>query len=459
MSERLQGGTIVAVSTPSGCGGVGIVRLSGPNALDISLAIFRPKKNATNIPPGRAVFGVVADPEDGRPFDEGFLLYFRAPRSYTGEDVVELDLHGSPVLLDEVVRLAVKQGARPAEPGEFTLRAFLAGRIDVLQAEAVDDLIRATSLLQAKSAFRGVEGALSRKIAFLRREVISLSAEIEAEIEFPEENLPSSPDRYVEKIDRIHSETAGLIESYHRGRFLSRGVTIALVGRTNSGKSTLFNNLLKEERAIVTPFAGTTRDFLRERFRLKDASFNLIDMAGLGRPGSPVEREGIERGIKIAAEADGLLFLLDGSREMTQSDRKMILSYRDRKVILIVNKADLGKKIRAAALRRLCPGFPIVSVSALKGTGIGDLRELIYRTFRPLEAAEDLVVFRKRDRLFLEEMSAHLLQAKKNLLFGEPIETVAEEAREIVSVIARMTGEIRPDDILNEVFSRFCIGK
>jgi tRNA modification GTPase len=459
VSQRPLGETIVAVSTPSGHGGIGIIRLSGPDALRIAQSLFRPKRKTAKIPPGRAVFGAVADPEDGRPFDEGFLLYFQAPRSYTGEDVVELNLHGSPVLLDEVVRLAIRRGARPAEAGEFTLRAFLSGRIDVLQAEAIDDLIRATSLAQAKSAFRGVEGALSRKMNSLRRAVISLAAEIEAEIEFPEENRAASRAHYIERIERIFADTAALLRSYERGRALSRGATLALVGRTNSGKSTLFNNLLGESRAIVTPFAGTTRDFLRERFRFKDASFNLIDMAGLGRPGSPVEREGIRRGVRIAAEADGLLLLLDGSRKIAASDHRLIESYRGRKVILIINKIDLGKKIRPADLRLLYPDVPLAAISALRCTGVEALRELIYRMFRPPEETEDPVVFRKRDKLLLEEMSARLLQAKEILRAGDPIEMIAEEAREIVSVIARMTGEIRPDDILNDIFSRFCIGK
>ncbi len=459
MSDRIPSGTIVAVSTPPGHGGIGIVRLSGPEALAIALRFFRPKKISTRYSPGRAIFGSVADPADGRPFDEGFLLYFKGPRSYTGEDIVELNLHGSPVLLDEVVRLAVGEGARTAGPGEFTLRAFLSGRLDFLQAEAVDDLIRSTSLVQAKSAFRGVEGALSRKISALRGAVISLSAGIEAEIEFPEDRRPVPRSFHADKIDRIISGIAALLQSYEKARALARGVTLALVGRTNSGKSTLFNNLLEESRAIVTPFPGTTRDFLRERFRLRDASFLLVDMAGLGRPGSPIEREGILRGKKIAAEADGLLLLLDGSRAFADSDRRLIESFRGRKVILVLNKTDLAAKVRVSDLRRCYPGIPVAAVSALKGAGIDALRNLIYRMFRPLDSADDLLVFRKRDKLLLEEMSVRLLRAKKIVLSGGLIETVAEEAREVVSVIARMTGEIRTDDILDDIFSRFCIGK
>jgi len=459
VSDQTLSGTIAAVSTPPGHGGIGIVRLSGPDALSIARALFRPKRKAARIDPGRAVFGSVADPADGRPFDEGFLLYFKAPRSYTGEDVIELNLHGSPVLLEEVVRLAVREGARTAGPGEFTLRAFLSGRLDFLQAEAIDDLIRSTSLVQAKSAFRGVEGALSRKIKALREAVISLSAGIEAEIEFPEENRPAGGAQYADKIDRICADVEALLRSYETGRELVRGVTLALVGRPNSGKSTLFNNLIEESRAIVTPFPGTTRDFLREKFRLKDASYTLIDMAGLGRSGSPIEREGILRGRELAAEADGLLLVLDGSRALTAPDRRLVESYRDRKVILVLNKSDLPPKIRIADLRRFWPKPPAVAISALKGSGLASLREAIYQKFRPPDPREDVIVFRKRDKLLLEEISVRLARAKKMILGGGSIETFAEEAREIVTVIARMTGEIRPDDILNDIFSRFCVGK
>lgn len=459
MSDRDLGGTIVAVSTPPGHGGIGIVRLSGPAALDIARALFRMKGTSAEIEPGRALFGSVVDPGDGRPFDEGFLLYFQSPRSYTGEDVVELNLHGSPVLLDEIVRLAVRQGARPAGPGEFTLRAFLSGRLDFLQAEAIDDLIRSTSLVQAKSAYRGVEGALSKKIAALRGAIISLAAAIEAEIEFPEENRPLPGRSYADNIDRIYSDVDALLKSYEKGRELARGATIALVGRTNTGKSTLFNNLIEEERAIVTPIPGTTRDFLREKIRLGDATFTLVDMAGWERSESPIEREGIRRGKKIAAESEGLLLLLDGSRPLSSKDRRLIDFFRERKIILVVNKSDLPPKIRIADLRRLYPGTPAAAVSALTGKGLRPLRTMIYRKFRPLQPADDIIVFRKRDKLLLEEISVRLLKTRKIILGGGPIETVAEEAREIVSVIGRMTGEIRADDILNDIFSRFCIGK
>jgi tRNA modification GTPase len=451
--------TIVAVSTPPGAGGIGIVRLSGPASLKIARSLFRPKAPTRRYDSGRAVLGSIIDPGDGRPFDEGFLLYFKAPRSYTGEDVVELNLHGSPVILEETVRLTVRLGARPALPGEFTLRAYLSGRIDFLQAEAVDDLIRSNSLLRAKSAFRGVEGALSKKIGALRKDVIALIGRIEADIEFPDERPGMSKKHIFDKIDPIISEVDALVRSYKKGLALSRGVTVALIGRANSGKSTLFNDLLEEPRAIVTPYPGTTRDYLREKIHIKDASFTLVDMAGLGRPGSPVEREGIRRGEKIAAEADGLLLLLDGSRRLAAADRALVESYRKRKIILVLNKTDLPEKTSIADVRRLFPELPTIGISALKGNGLAELRTMIHDRFLPLLPSGEIVIFREREKLLLEELSARLAVLEEMVAGDRPIETVAEEARDVVAVIGRLTGEIRADDVLDDIFSRFCIGK
>jgi len=451
--------TIVAVSTPPGPGGIGVVRLSGPASLKIARTLFRPNGPKRIGEPGRAVLGSVADPGDGRPFDEGFLLYFHAPRSYTGEDVVELHVHGSPIILEEIVRLTVRQGARPALPGEFTLRAYLTGRLDFLQAEAVDDLIRSTTLARARSAFQSIEGVLSKKIAAVRAGVIAWIARIEADIEFSEEGRAVSKKYYIDKIDKIYSNVETLIRSYARGQALGRGVTIALVGRPNSGKSTLFNDLLEEPRAIVTPFPGTTRDYLRETIRIKCASFNLVDMAGLGRSGSPVEREGIRRGKKIAAGADGLLLLLDGSRRFSSADAALVESYRKRKMILVLNKTDLPEKTSPASVSRRFPDLPLAAISALTGNGLAALRQMIHDLFLPLIPSEDVIVLRERDKLLLEEVAVRLFQAREMILRERPIELAAEEAREIVAIIGRLTGEIRADEILDDIFSRFCIGK
>ena len=451
--------TIVAVSTPPGSGGIGIVRLSGPAALKIARSFFRPRTPARGFDPGRAVFGAIIDPGDGRPFDEGFLLHFAAPRSYTGEDVVELHLHGSPVILEEIVRLAVRRGARPALPGEFTLRACLSGRMDFLQAEAVDDLIRSPSLRRAKAAFRGVAGDLSKRIAALRTEIIALTARIEADIEFPDERPKTSLKYIFNKIDRIKSTIDALLRGYLRGLELSRGVTVALVGRANSGKSTLFNVLLEEPRAIVTPYPGTTRDYLRETVQIKDAAFTLVDMAGLGRPGSPVEREGIRRGEKIAAEADALLVLLDGSRRLAAADRALVESYRKKKIILVLNKTDLPAKTKIADVQEAFPALPVIGISALKGDGVAELQTMIHDRFRPLLPRGEIILFRKREKLLLEDLAARLENVREAAAAGRPLETIAEDVRALVGVIGRLTGEVRDDDVLDDIFSRFCIGK
>jgi len=451
--------TIVAVSTPPGPGGIGVVRLSGPQALPIAKSLFQPRAKDKAINPNRAVFGVFQDPQNDRPLDEGFLLYFKAPRSYTGEDVVEFSLHGSPVVLEEIVRLSVVRGARPALRGEFTLRAFLFGRLDILQAEAVDDLIKANSLAQARLAFRGIEGALSKKIDGLRKETIGLIARIEAEIEFPEDGLPVSDRRLLGQIDRIAGSIETLIRSHATGAALAGDVTLALVGRTNVGKSTLFNDLLEEQRAIVTPYAGTTRDFLRERIRIREASFALVDMAGLGRARSRVERDGIRRGKKIASAADGLLLLIDGSRRFSAEDRTLIDSYRKRKLMLVLNKADLPAKTTPADLRKRYPEIPVLEISALRKKGLAELREKINELFAPIIPSDEIVVFRTRDKLLLEEGLAHLRRARDMVARGRAIEMIAEEARHVIEVIGRLTGEIRSDEVLNDIFSRFCVGK
>ncbi len=294
--------TIIAIATPPGFGGLGIVRLSGPKAAAVARRIFEPKGGAGRAyPDRRPVFGSVRDPERGRALDEAFLTYFKGPRSYTGEDVVEISTHGSPAVLESILRMGTGAGARLARPGEFTLRAHLNGRLDILQAQAVNDLIRSVSLAQARVSSRQLGGSLSKRIYHLRSRLIVLLSRTEAGLEFPEDGLKKSPAADLKSLDRLIDDVGRLVASYETGRALAEGVTLAIVGRTNVGKSTLFNALLEEDRAIVTPFPGTTRDYLRERLVLDGVVFHLVDMAGLGRPAHPVERRGISGGERSPA--------------------------------------------------------------------------------------------------------------------------------------------------------------
>jgi tRNA modification GTPase len=452
--------TIIAVSTPPGVGGLGVIRFSGRKSLAIAGKIFRArKKGSPAIPVGRPVLGNVFDPAKKEALDEAFLTYFKAPYSYTREDVVELSCHGSPVILDEIVRIGVRTGARQAHPGEFTLRAYVNGRLDIVQAGAVDDLIRSTSLTQARISLRQLSGSLSRRILRLRESVVRLAGQVEAGIEFSEEPLRISPARHARTLESVISGLEGLVASYQAGRALSEGITLAITGRTNVGKSTLFNALLEEDRAIVTPYPGTTRDYLKEEIVIDGLVFHLVDMAGLGKASHPVEQKGIRKGQKIARKADGLLIVLDGSRRESEEDERLIRKFRGKRAILVVNKADLASRIDKNRVRTLTGDAPLLEVSALKGTHLDRLRAEIRRSFAPSGVFREEIILHARQRDILMEILEALKEARRLLTAGHTEEIYAEELRKAISLVGRLTGEIRTDEVMNDIFSRFCVGK
>ena len=452
--------TIIAISTPPGFGGLGIVRISGKKALAVAGRIFRPKGRSDRpFPVRRAVFGTVLDPEGKGALDEAFLTYFKAPRSYTREDVVELSCHGSPAVLEGVIRLGAKAGARLAGPGEFTLRAYLNGRLDMLQAEAVNDLIRSVSLTQARVSSGQLGGGLSRRILRLRGKLVSLMSQIEAGLEFPEDGLRTAAARDRRALDSLVAEVERLVAGYEVGRALGQGVTLAITGRTNVGKSTLFNALLEEDRAIVTRFPGTTRDFLREKLVIDDIVFHLVDMAGLGRPAHPVEKTGIARGEKIARQADGLLVVLDASRKEGPEDERLIRKYRAKKMILVLNKTDLPLKIDKRRLQKIAGGIPFVEVSALKGKNIDILRREVRRVFAPRIGKAEDVILHARQKDLLRGILDALRRAGELLAGGRSEELAAEELRGVLPLVGELTGEIRIDEVIADIFGRFCVGK
>lgn len=452
--------TIIAISTPPGPGGLGIVRISGTRALAVAGRIFRPKgRRDRPIPVRRVVFGTVLDPEGKGALDEAFLTYFKAPRSYTREDVIELSCHGSPAVLEGIIRLGVKAGARLAGPGEFTLRAYLNGRLDMLQAEAVNDLIQSVSLTQARVSSGQLGGGLSRRIMRLRAKLISLLSQVEAGLEFPEEGLRTGAARDRRALASLAAEVERLVAGYEVGRALGEGVTLAITGRTNVGKSTLFNALLEEDRAIVTRFPGTTRDFLREKLVIDDIVFHVVDMAGLGRPAHPVEKTGIARGRKIAREADGLLIVLDASRKESPQDEGLLREYRAKKMIVVLNKIDLPLKIDRRRLQKIAGGLPLVEVSALKGKNLDILRREVGRVFAPRIGKEEDVILHARQKDLLRDIHGAILRAGKLLAKGRSEELAAEELRSTLPLIGELTGEIRIDEVIADIFGRFCVGK
>ncbi|MGB9835277.1 MAG: tRNA uridine-5-carboxymethylaminomethyl(34) synthesis GTPase MnmE [Candidatus Saccharicenans sp.] len=451
--------TIIAVSTPPGPGGIGIVRLSGTEALNTATRIFIPAHESPALNPRKMCFGHLVDLETGEKLDSGYICYFPAPNSYTREDVVEISLHGSPVILNEAVRLGVRAGARPALPGEFTMRAYLHGRLDIIQAEAINDLIRASSLDQAKISFRQVEGSLSKKLSLLREQLIDILVLLETRIEFPEEEISVTDQQIRSTIQEVLKTLENLAGSYQRGRALLEGLTIALVGKTNVGKSTLFNTLLEEERAIVTPYPGTTRDFIRETIMVNGVLMKIIDMAGFGQAQHPVEEEGILRGQKLANRADGILVLLDASREETEEDMYILEKYRNKKRIIVFNKCDLPQKINKEKILGLNLDVPAVELSALTGQNVEKLRDLMVRTFSPSIDKNEEIILHEHQKTLVEQMVVHLREASRLLLEGFSEELVAEELRSAVGLFAQIKGEIKPQEVLEQIFGRFCIGK
>ncbi len=452
--------TIIAVSTPPGPGGLGVVRLSGRAALTIARRIFRLREKVERpFPVRRAVFGEIIEEKNGLPLDEAFLTYFKAPRSYTREDVVELSCHGSPAVLEEIVRLGTGAGARPAQPGEFTLRAHLNGRLDILQAEAVDDFIRAASLAQARVSFRQLSGSLSRRIGRIRKRLVRLAARLEAAIEFSEDGLRTAPGGLVRSLETLIADIRDLVSGYELGRALGEGLTVAITGRTNVGKSTLFNALLQRDRAIVTPYPGTTRDYLRERIVVDDLVFNLVDMAGLGRPAHPVEKMGIARGERIARDADGLLVVLDASRNGTAEDERLLRRYRTRKKVVVLNKTDLPISLDRGRIAGLAGGAPLIEVSALKGGNVAGLKKELFRVLAPSRPGATEVLLHARQRDILEDIRQSLERAAGLLRQGRHEEMCAEEVRQALGLVGILTGEVRIDEVLRDIFGRFCVGK
>lgn len=455
----MQDDTIIAISTPLGYGGLGVVRLSGTQAAAIAQQIFRPKRKRQDFPSRRALLGNIYDFSKNEAFEEAFLYFFPAPRTYTREDMIEISCHGSPVVLEEVVRLGIRAGARHSEPGEFTLRAYLNGRIDILQAEAIQDIIHASSMKQAKISFRQLEGGLSKKLFSLRKQIIDMLSRIEASLEFPEENLRISPKTILKSLDRTIQTVHSLVESYNLGKTLAEGVTVVLAGRVNVGKSTLFNALLGRERSIVTPFPGTTRDYLQEKILIKDSVFTLTDMAGLDKTTQPAELEGIKRGKKLALEADGLLLLLDASKKTTEEDLRLIKKFQRKKTILLFNKVDLVKKMDVKSITKDHPTLPTLEISALTGKNIVLLKDFMKEIFVPSPGRSDQVILHLRQKLLLESIYSALKKGEKLLREGYSEELSAQEIKNAVPLIGELTGEIRNDEILKEIFSSFCVGK
>ena len=448
--------TIAAISTPPGRGGIGILRLSGPDACVIAGPLLKLRHAMA---PAQARFAEILDIEDkeGREvLDEAVVTYFQAPHSYTGEDIVEIAAHGSPVLLDYLLRACIAGGARLAEPGEFTERAFLAGRLDLTQAEAVKDLIESTTLHQARVAAQQLGGALSRQIAPIKEKLVHLIAALEAGIDFAEDDIDLlSVPEITARIEAIEAPLASLEQTFGYGRIVRDGFSLAIVGRPNVGKSSLFNRLVQRDRAIVTASPGTTRDLVTERVSLDGIPLELIDTAGLRDAVDEAETIGITKSREAMAEADIVLLVLDATAPLHPEDEAAIAAHTTRPLLIAVNKRDL---ISTASL----PMHPhrTIETSALTGEGIAALREAILQIVAAgVPSAETALLTNLRQQQAVLRSLAALGRARQAAGAAIPHEMLLLDLYESLQSLDALTGVTTTDDVLHLIFSTFCIGK
>ena len=443
--------TIVAIATPHGRGGIGVVRLSGPRALEVGAAVLTRR---TPLEPRHATFTRVRSTRNTTPraVDTVVATSFPAPHSYTGQDVVEISAHGSPVVLQTIVRTAVDAGARLATPGEFTLRAFLNGKLDLVQAEAVADLIEAATPLQARVAFDQLEGTLTGRIAAVDAELFDLIAKLEASLDFPDEGYHFiEPDDIVDRIGDVIHRLDELLGDAQRGRLIREGATVVVYGRPNVGKSSLFNGLAGTDRAIVTAVPGTTRDLITERVDLEGLVITLVDTAGAREALDVIEREGVARGEKARSVADLVLLVLDGSEPMTADDCASLERTDGRNRIVVLNKSDLGEIATVAGAMR---------VSATRGDGLIELRREMRGRLTGEDTLRDVAwVSNIRHIALLRDARTHLIAAQAAARQRQPEEFLLADLQAARGRFDEVVGRRTPDDVLAHIFERFCIGK
>ena len=451
--------TIAAISTPQGEGGIGIVRVSGSRAEAIGLRLFRFRKGDA-FSSHFLHYGSLVTPDGGAVLDEAMAVLMRAPHSYTREDVLEVHCHGGMLVVERILASVLACGARLADPGEFTRRAFVNGRIDLVQAEAVMDVIAAKTEASLALAQRQRAGALSARMDAIRQALTRSLAFIEASIDFPEDDIGETDTAALRSgVGSALDGLGCLLDGFDGGRVVREGISVLIVGKPNAGKSSLLNRLLKENRAIVTHMPGTTRDIIEETVNLGGLAVRLLDTAGIRHTDDVVEREGISRALDKIPMADLVLFVLDSARPFNEEDRLILDAIRGKTAIAVLNKSDLPVGLELPAEMA---GMPRVGLSAGTGAGIDGLRQLIRTTFlhgSALDSREFVAISRARHRDALCSARSALHQFLSGLEEGRELETLAIDLRDALSAVGQVTGETTTDDVLDVVFSSFCIGK
>lgn len=450
--------TITAIATPLGEGAIGIVRISGTDAVAIANRIFQ-GKNLETVDSHTLNYGHILDPDKDEILDEVMVGVMRAPRTFTREDVIEINTHGGIAVTNEILQLILRRGARMAEPGEFTKRAFLNGRVDLTQAEAIMDIIRAKTDKAMNIAVKQLDGSLKDLIDNTRQEILNTLAQVEVNIDYPEyddvEEMTTALLR--EKTQEFQTLLENLLRTARRGKILREGLSTAIIGRPNVGKSSLLNNLLREDKAIVTDIAGTTRDVIEEYVNIKGVPLKLIDTAGIRETDDIVEKIGVERSRQALAEADLILLVLNASEKLTEQDRALLaLSDMTRRIVLL-NKTDLKEEIEAEELPE-----DVIRISVLKNQNIDQIEERINQLFFDNAGIveQDATYLSNSRHISLIEQAVQSLQAvNEGLEFGMPVDLLQVDLTRTWQILGEITGDAAPDELITQLFSQFCLGK
>lgn len=454
--------TIVSISTAPGVGGIGIVRMSGEKTFEILDKIFVPKtyQNIEDIKGYTIKYGNIV--ENNEIIDEVLVSYFKAPKSYTTENMCEINSHGGNIILRKILKICLKNGANLAEPGEFTKRAFLNGRIDLAQAESVIDVINAKSDREAKSGIKQLEGYLSKEIKEIKQEILDVLVNVEVTIDYPEYDTPEVHQSEMENmLESVKNRLEKLEKSFDNGKIIKDGIKTTIIGKPNAGKSSLLNAILKEDRAIVTDIAGTTRDTIEEFVTINGIPLKLVDTAGIRDASDEVEKIGVAKSIKQAEEADLIIAIFDSSKDLTEEDTEILKLIKNKKAIIILNKMDLNAVITENDSRLKEVTTNILKISALNKIGIEEIYEKISELFNlnEINLDNDILITNIRHKNIITNAIENAKKAREALKIDMPIDIITIYIKDILEDVGEITGEVVTEDIINEIFSKFCLGK